>query len=162
MIAITLGCDVFTEGIKGLGPSKITDEIIKMKQKVFLQTETRGLNEIYKQRMVTAMKVDAKIVDTLVDAFLYEPGVLDTAAQSQNEVKSSNAYIFDPPPSLPQYLSSFCFGEVKENDVEPEICKCDGFSGGGGCPHIFLKFKGSHTCSKCDKSCCKPALLSQK
>ena len=89
-------------------------------------------------------------------AFLYKPGLSATQCKDA-EQESNNYYLFDKPPaSLPQCLSSFCFGGMKTNDTGPEICSCDGFSGSGGCLHMHLKFEGSQTtCSNCQKSYCK-------
>ena len=78
-----------------------------MKEKASLPTEIRGLNEMFKEKCANAMNVDSKVVDTLVDAILYEPGLLSTQCiDTEQEEQSKHFYILDEPPSsLPEYLS---------------------------------------------------------
>ena len=136
IIAIILGCDIY-EGIKGFGPSKIEAKIKEITKKA-LDSSTydatatcindvvvAGLRQFFK----STINVDLNVIDALVVAFLYEPGIVDESKLFLNDVLLPNddennenervarsvgehedmKYVHQPPDNFefPTYLKSF-------------------------------------------------------
>ena len=97
LVALSLGCDVF-EGTKNLGPKTIKDNLDK------IISQNVPMIPAFKNIMKEKTKaLDESIINTLVSAFLFEPGLVDTSNVQ------SNVYIHEPPVDyiFPTFIESF-------------------------------------------------------
>ena len=157
-----MGSDVYKEGVKGWGSSKINLILQQIKNGLSCadtDLEAMLLNGLKRKVVDSMIGANMDVVETLVSAFLYEPAIVvneETINNSNNE-ESNHPYIFDPPPAtLPKYLAAFRHGNVRvENERGADVCHCKGFSGSGGCEHSFLSFEGSYSCTMCKNIFCR-------
>ena len=164
LIALSMGCDVF-DGISNFGISKINDCLNDSKKKDVSLTES--LKKEMKDRMKS---LDDNILDTLVSALLYEPGLVDTNLAVQTTFESNASthenmiepYIHTPPQGyqFPRFIESFSVqksGPDRQSEVQPinspSVCYCNGFGSNGS--HMHLSFEGTHRCVECKHSFCK-------
>ena len=178
LIALSLGCDVF-HGVNSLGPKSIQDKIDK------LVSKNEPLVPAFKNMMKKQMKtLNDSIIDTLVSAFLFEPGLVDetkqvgTSYDCNNETPQQQKYVHKPPEGyiFPTFLQSFsCSNESQQQhdeevatvstslqneqtgDNDPQLCHCIGFNKNGN--HTHLKFEGRHTCKHCKNTFCKTCVF---
>ena len=163
LIALSLGCDVFIGGIKNFGLKKVQEKIEKHSK-----DHNGSIVPYFKQDMIKLMKgLSNSEIDTLLAAFLYEPGIVDKTKKVPSYDSNENidnedlceGYVHTPPDGyrFPSFLSTF---EIRKNIVpsheqqhDPLVCFCDGFNNNGR--HKYLSFEGSNTCSNCKKTFCQ-------
>ena len=116
--------------------------------------------------------LDDSILDTLVSAMLYEPGLVDTnlkvktTHENKDSVNENNSmpdpYVCHPPDDyeFPAFIRSFSVQNnqnLQETELQlsnnPSVCFCNGFGGNGR--HMHLAFEGSFSCVQCKESFCK-------
>ena len=165
LVALTLGCDVF-DGIKGISCSTIND---KLKQ---IQNDTASPVQLFKEYMQEKMpKLDECIIETLVSAFIFEPGLIDETKRVESSYdktidesgeKASKIYVHSPPSDyrFPKFLESFSQQTDSEQQMivdGPPVCSCNGFNRNGR--HRYLAFEGSNQCSHCNITFCKTCVF---
>jgi hypothetical protein len=149
MIALILGCDVYKEGVHSYGPAKVWKMLEKLKSENSKEKQT-------KQCLLDGLKLPEAVIDTLITAFLFEPGLVDSEeGETVRELSaSSSPYIFNPPPpTFPKYLASFAGRDATIIDG-PDLCKCSG-STKAGKEHFYLACEGSYSCTSCNNTFCK-------
>ena len=164
LIAISLGCDIFDDGIKDFGPKTIKCKIDK------IVSENKPVVPTFRAAMKEKMKtLDDNVLNTLVSSLLFEPGLVDitkkvNTSYHDNNVPQIKNYAHEPPENyiFPTFIRSFSLqqhGQQNQEDQEddPPLCHCDGFDNNGR--HSHLKFEGNHTCSCCKKVFCKTCVF---
>ena len=171
-IAVTMGCDVFKAGIKGVGTVSIASRIKNMIQNQKInESNEDGILMLFRKEMIENMKkqkASSYDFDALVSAFLYEPGVILNEHSNDNDIGDdytvpveialdkviqSSDYIFGVAPnSLPEYLKYFAAEGVNIESQSTSICHCPGTH----CTksHSYLAFEGSHECTDCKQLFC--------
>ena len=163
LVALALGCDVF-EGVNTLSPKTIKDKIDSF------VSENKEVVPAFKDLIKSRMKtLDDSIINCLVAAFIYEPGLIDetkkvgTCYDESNDERYARTqpYVHNPPQGFefPTFLQSFSMSQSSQNENEvsttpddpnqadnPPMCHCNGFNRNG--KHTYLKFEGSHTCTR--------------
>ena len=159
LVALTLGCDVF-DGVKDLGIKKIEEKL----KKIECDPAASQVSS-FKSFMQSKMNnLDLGIIDTLVSAFIYEPGIVDETKRVESSYDATNneqqlqKYVHSPPPdySFPRFLEPFSLprDSTQHEIVDgPPLCYCSGFNGNGR--HSYLEFEGSYQCSHCNVTFCK-------
>eukprot|EP00956_Cyclotella_meneghiniana_P040674 scaffold202164_cov66-Cyclotella_meneghiniana.AAC.2 len=140
LMMVILGCDVYKSGMKGVGVPKLNELIKNIGDKTEDELYVELHDELSQKNNLTK-----DVVDTLVDALLYEPS---------NEASTTRTYIFDQPQSLPKYLEEFSVDEAfKGGSITPgpDIVTCKGV---GDKTHLFLKACGTKNCCKCTCAVC--------
>ena len=115
LIALSMGCDVF-DGVHNFGIGKIDECLNDSKKK------DKPLTLSLKDEMIKRMKsLDYSILDTLVSAMLYEPGLVDTNQRVQTTYENNEcineglneSYIHTPPTGyrFPTFIQSFFYSK---------------------------------------------------
>ena len=112
-----------------------------------------------KKILEKGLNVSESVIDTIVTAYLFEPGLVDKnddhdEQEDEQEDEATGPYIFNPPPSsFPKYLTSFAPNDATIVDG-PDIRKCSGNKCAGH-EHYYLSCEGSHLCAACNKTFCQ-------
>lgn len=186
LIALTLGCDILPKGLKNIGAPTLEKLIIDMKARALSvnnSTVTSTTVDFFKEHIAKKLNTGIDVVETLLAAFIFEPGVVDDSDSAESyldkilniddeeevidEDKGSSGttfprnlpnsyYIHEEPEKLPRFLEAFGkYTTCKPiNIVEgPDISQCS-----GSCctsKHTYLSFEGSHCCTSCRKEFCQ-------
>ena len=177
-IAVILGCDVFVQGVNGLGPSKISEKIAKWRNNKAKYKNDFDIIWRLQEWACSRGKIKPSIFDTYVKALVFEPAnevtVNGEEVVFEDENQSDFVHIhgdIPPPDDFPQYLEDFsfsCFGqkeqgtntsatEQEQNDdktiLGSDLFYCIGSTTSHICKdqcHIVLKEEiGVIKCSKC-------------
>ena len=148
LMMLCLGCDVYLPGMKGIRATKLAAMI----QQIDAPSENALYLNLF-NRLKIANSMPNGVIDTYIDALLYEPTNL--APDSANTENPARTYLFQPPTCLPKYLEEFAIDEeFKTNHIfpGPEISTCKGV---GNYPHKFLSSDGVKNCFKCHDVVCR-------
>lgn len=129
LMMVALGCDVYKQGIKGVGAT----------------TLKRAMD-----------KLGRSVVETLVYGIVYEPTnyVVCNSVEGDTPPMATEAehtyFGGQPPDELPEYLIDFASTEIMVEDG-PSILLCKGV---GSSTHIFLARTGWKRCYECNMVVC--------
>jgi hypothetical protein len=162
LIAVLLGCDVTLNNFVSLKALYVYIETLKQKQTVLAEYYNNILNYAYNNRLKSKRRNlphdkninendFKKLVDTLVDAYIYEPGVLTVPNYAAEWYLPNNV-----PTEFHPYISEFQLSRqlpMQETILE----QCDDLLccvGPGNGSHKFLKYEGYNKCTSCEKIMC--------
>ena len=93
-----------------------------------------------------------EVVDTLIDALVYQPS--NAAPADHEDNNPAKTYMFGAPSRLPKYLEQFAVDEAfKQNCVNPGP-EMSVYKGVGGVHHTFLSSDGVRNCTRCNEIIC--------
>lgn len=203
LIALCLGCDVMNKGIRGMGSTGMIALIKKIKEKArtIVDGEESSSNilpesqtslsfcpttriecesiMLLKKEMSEKLKADLDVINTLVSALIFEPGIIDERdiggfgddaccldiilEEGENTDSEGHAhpYVLNPPTKLPKFLESFSNGSACIDIFDgPEISHCSGTCFAS--KHSYLAYEQSHECTSCAKSFCEHCIFNPK
>ena len=153
LVGVMIGCDVSPGGISGVGPEKVWLKLQEIRKSgcsnVDMYNQMISYAEVLSKpskRKDAAPKYNQQLLNTLVDAIVYEP---------TNELSEAcRTYLLSESLRLPAYLDSFkCDGtEIEEG---PLVIECKGPSTDGSACHKFLAAETNHKCKDCGHQLCK-------
>ena len=155
-IAVSIGCDVLVNGIKGCGPDKVMKKISEIKRK----KKAKMIRNELEQWMASELNIPKKAVDTFCKAFVCEP------CNEDNDNPESYNYLWKPT-SLPNYLAAFRNSSNNRNstgckrtikiDHSLKLDDCVGTECGG--MHKMLSVEVSKRCVMCNKRMCSTCFV---
>ena len=148
LMMLILGCDVYGPGMKGTKAKKLVPLIESFQT----TTETELYQKLFKE-FKTANELDDLVIDTYIDALLYEP--TNAVPDNVDEENPARTYLFGSPTKLPKYLEECAIDdEFKSSSIfpGPEMATCKGV---GGSTHPFLSSDGVKQCAKCEHDVCR-------
>ena len=105
IMMLILGCDVCLKGVPHVGAKKLNDLIkITFPQHKTKHPTTTLHSYLGKYIVKQVANYDAKVVDTYLQALVYEPTNIDTL---RDGTATGRSYLDDPPTKLPKYLEEF-------------------------------------------------------
>jgi hypothetical protein len=178
-IAVSKGCDMYKAGVKNVGHTVIISIIQEIVEKQGLDpTNEHAILHHFRNAMITKLKnqnnnmmTEAEF-DTLIKAFMYEPGVIinpseddipsaEMESSGDESIISHSSYIFGAPVSLPEYLKMFASEDVPiDVNSSSMIRKCPGTHCSRA--HTYLAFEGSHKCDECNDVFCETCIFIAK
>lgn len=148
LMMLILGCDVYGPGMTGIKAKRLVTLI-----ESFKATSEDDLYQKLFYKFKTTNKLDDIVIDTYIDALLYEP--TNSMPNNVDEENPARTYLFGPPTTLPKYLEEFAVDDdFKANSIfpGPEMTTCKGV---GGSTHPFLSSDGVKQCAKCEHDVCQ-------
>ena len=148
LMMIILGCDVYSQGMKGFGASKVA-KLIASYNNISEQQLYANLFD----KLKTTNKLSPEVIDTYIDALIYEP--CNAMPNGVDEENPTRTYLFGAPHKLPKYLEQCAVDEqFKARCIVagPEVSICHSV---GTTQHTFLTSDGVTNCFKCGNVVCR-------
>ena len=130
-----LGCDIYCEGFKNIGPSNLHDLLLKSKEK-----KTK-MNEALIELLNTKLRTTSDIVQIYIDAIMYEPyneiSIIQYSSVKRNEYLNNKN-----PASINQYLKA-CVSpfdkKCKISRKKDVVLQCKGHGYGSMHDNFFIE-----------------------
>ena len=158
LMAVLIGCDVSPGGVHGAGPMWVANTLKEImdsesNKSVYDQMIDHAVEKSKpKQKKKTTPKYSHEVLNTLVDAVLYEP---TNAENDENATSLSHrTYMYGEPQKLASYLGEFRNDNTTIVDG-PEVMCCKGPCSNGGASHKFLAAEDHHKCKGCNAIVCE-------
>jgi hypothetical protein len=155
LMMVILGCDVYVSGMNDVSVATLAKMMDKTKREL-ADTFTEGmLFASLRQQLMDKNELSSEVVDTYIDAILYEPSNSITGTEDENCCHTTNrSYLFGAPSTLPKYLEQF---SIDEEFLTNNIVSGPGMSlrkGVGDRSHQFLTDEGCKSCAHCGELTC--------
>ena len=155
LMMVILGCDVYYPGMANVSVATLA-KMIEKKKHEFADTFTEEkLFAWLRQQLMDTNQLSSDVVDTYIDAIVYEPSNKATNVNGDTASDMTNrSYLFGAPSTLPKYLEQFATDdEFLANHIidGPGILSCKGV---GDRSHQFLTAEGCKSCAHCGELSC--------